>query len=167
MPDVRCGNCNTLLQPRHYEMGKCFNCDNSIKNYEKVLLRNEGNFLKKMLLTFSSIIIILFLYGFISIYGSSIKESISNLYNSSSSNSSSSCKLDKMCDEYQKLAGKLITATNSGNYEKVININQDIQNWVGKWEGAVSSNACSPSELQAASNRMLSIANSLMSASGY
>ena len=51
MPDVRCGNCNTLLQPRHYEMGKCFNCDNSIKNHEKVLLRNEGNFLKKMLLT--------------------------------------------------------------------------------------------------------------------
>ena len=86
---------------------------------------------------------------------------------SSSSNSSSSCKLDKMCDEYQKLANKLITATNSGNYEKVININQDIQNWVGKWESAVNSNACSPSELQAASNRMLSIGNSLKSASNY
>ena len=98
---------------------------------------------------------------------SSSRSSSSNSYNSSSSNSSSSCKLDKMCDEYQVLAGKLITATNSGNYEKVININQDIQNWVGKWESAVNSNVCSPSELQAASNRMLSIANSLMSASGY
>ena len=97
----------------------------------------------------------------------SSRSSSSDSYNSSSGNSSSSCKLDKMCDEYQKLANKLITATNSGNYEKVININQDIQNWVGKWEGAVNSNACSPSELQVASNRMLSIANSLMSVSGY
>ena len=42
-----------------------------------------------MLLTFSSIIIILFLYGFISIYGSSIKESnISSFAKSSSSSSS-------------------------------------------------------------------------------
>ena len=78
MPDVRCSNCNTLLQPRHYEKGKCFNCDNSIKDYEKVLLKNEGKSLKKMLLSISSIVVILFLYGFISIYGSSIKESISS-----------------------------------------------------------------------------------------
>ena len=78
MPDVRCSNCNTLLQPRHYKLGNCFNCNNPIKDHEKVLLMNEKKSLKKMLLSISSIVVILFLYGFISIYGSLIKESISS-----------------------------------------------------------------------------------------
>ena len=44
MPDVRCGNCHTLLQPRHYEMGKCFNCDNSIKNHEIIYHKKNYGF---------------------------------------------------------------------------------------------------------------------------
>ena len=80
---------------------------------------------------------------------------------SSSSYSASSCKLDKMCDEYQRLVDKLMSATNSGDYTTIMDINQDVQNWLSKWENAIDNNSCTPDELLDASNRMMSIANSL------
>ena len=75
--------------------------------------------------------------------------------------SASSCKLDKMCDEYQRLVDKLMSATNSGDYTTIMDINQDVQNWLSKWENAIDNNSCTPDELLDASNRMMSIANSL------
>jgi len=79
----------------------------------------------------------------------------------SNSYSTSSCKLDEMCNEYQRLVDNLMSATNSGDYTKIMDINQDVQNWLSRWENAINNNSCTPTELLDASNRMLSIANSL------
>ena len=81
----------------------------------------------------------------------------------SASNSyiTSSCNLDKMCDEYQRLVDKLMSATNSGDYTKIMNINEDVQTWLARWENEINQNSCTQAELLDASNRMMSIANSL------
>mgnify|MGYP001273431789 CR=1 FL=1 len=78
-----------------------------------------------------------------------------------SSYTTSSCKLDKMCDEYQRLVDKLMSATNSGDYTKIMNINEDVQTWLARWENEINQNSCTQAELLDASNRMMSIANSL------
>ena len=75
---------------------------------------------------------------------------------------SSSCKLDKMCDEYQRMADKMIRATQSNDFTTIQSISSDIQNWMSKWEGELNSNSCNQEEMMNASSRMMSIAQSLM-----
>ena len=48
--------------------------------------------------------------------------SSSSSSSSSSSYSNSSCNLDKLLDEYQRMADKIISATNSGDYTKIMNM---------------------------------------------
>ena len=87
--------------------------------------------------------------------------SSSSSSSSSSSYSNSSCKLDKMCDEYQRMVDKLISATNSGDYNKIMSLTQDTQDWLTRWENALNNNSCTPAELLDASNRMMAIAGSM------
>mgnify|MGYP001472741238 CR=1 FL=1 len=91
------------------------------------------------------------------------QENTSSGESSSSSYASSSCKLDKMCDEYQGLADQIIRATKSNNYTSLMQVNQNVQGWLSRWETAINSNSCTTDEVLEATNRMLSIANSLIS----
>ena len=90
----------------------------------------------------------------------------------SSANSSSSvvdtsngtCPLDGMVDEYQNLADKLKNAMSSNDFNTIMSINQDVSDWLKKWESATYSAAenCSTQEIRSATNRMQTIASSLV-----
>ena len=86
--------------------------------------------------------------------------------NSSSSvaTSNGTCPLDGMVDEYQNLADKLKKAMSSSDLNTILSINQDIADWLKKWESASSDSAnnCSLQDATSATKRMQAIALSLM-----
>ena len=79
--------------------------------------------------------------------------------------SNGACPLDGMVDEYQNLAEKLKNAMDSNDFNAIMSINQDVAGWLKKWESANSSAAadnCSLQDITSATNRMQTIASSLM-----
>ena len=82
---------------------------------------------------------------------------------SKESNRSSSCKLSRLCDDYQKYANQLMRAVESENFQRINSINEDILGWAEDWEREINRNSCTDTEMMNASSRMMSIANSLLS----
>ena len=73
------------------------------------------------------------------------------------------CGLDRMVDEYEVLADKLKKAMNYNDFNTIMSINQDVLKWQQKWEAAANSATdCSLNEITSATDRMLSIEQSLI-----
>ena len=86
-----------------------------------------------------------------------------NLSSNSGSVSNGSCQLDSMVDDYQTLADKLKKAMNDNDFNTIMSINQDVLKWQQKWEAAANSATdCSLNEITSATDRMLSIEQSLI-----
>ena len=82
-------------------------------------------------------------------------------YGNPSYSPSSSCNLNKMVDEYQILIDRLINVTGPDNYTNYMKVDEEFQAWLVRWENSFESNDYTDAEILNASNRMLSIANSL------
>ena len=95
---------------------------------------------------------------------STLLKAISMILLVSCSSENSSCQLDSMVDDYQILADKLKNSIDSNDFNSIMSVNQDVADWLKKWEGTTGNAAdnCSLNEIIDATNRMLAIAESLM-----
>ena len=109
------------------------------------------------------IIGICLIFSILFIIGCQGSNSSNSNSSSKSSNSSSSSKLDKMCDEYKRMADRMIRATQSNDFAMITSSTNEITGWMSKWENEIKNNSCSQQEMLNASNRMMSIAQSLLS----
>ena len=78
------------------------------------------------------------------------------------SNTSSLCKLDQMCDEYQSIADQMKRATQANDFTAIQSITIDIQNLVSRLDSELSSNSCTEQEMLKATNSMMRIAQTLI-----
>ena len=87
--------------------------------------------------------------------------SSSSSSSSSSSYSKSYCNLDKMLDEYQRMVDKLVSATNSFDTNKMMSLNQEIENLTSKWDNTLANSNCTTAEVLDASKRWMAITASM------